>query len=342
MLPKIEGHEFWDLRAHWEPRKVDESTFPWGKSLWNCTTLGTKTSSSLQWEWEPGKTCGMGKSLHCSTAALETGRQRSNAFQILKELLQHRTLLRGWDKDTVRYSRLSPLPCTLSEKVTGGCLSSKQGRNQEKGKDVKLEIGDLVEERGAGWGQEGSSVPGTEDSLELGKVKRYKRESATCSQPRVARGMQGAISHLSKSLQWSFASSLATVFQGKPMPIWPHSLGLSPLSSPLLLLCLSLSSRILGPWESTCYTFDWDSPSLTSFPVVTHLFPREGLEVASWTPSQAWAAYWKLRCCNWGLALTYLSAKEQPIYLTAFGSSTLPPSGLFSADKSSQPLLFTV
>ena len=135
---------------------------------------------------EPGKRCGMGKSLHCSTAALETGRQRSNAFQILKELLQHRTLLRGWDKDTVRYSRLSPLPCTLSEKVTGGCLSSKQGRNQEKGKDVKLEIGDLVEERGAGWGQEGSSVTGTEDSLELGKVKRYKRVcnlfSAPCGQ----------------------------------------------------------------------------------------------------------------------------------------------------------------
>ena len=82
-------------------------------------------------------------------AALETGRQRSNAFQILKELLQHRTLLRGWDKDTVRYSRLSPLPCTLSEKVTGGCLSSKQERNQEKGKDVKLETGSS---RGEGSG----------------------------------------------------------------------------------------------------------------------------------------------------------------------------------------------
>lgn len=144
--------------------------------------------------------------------------ERSNAFQVLEELPPTHNSTERVEKtllDTPGF-RAFPLPCTLSQKVTGGCLSSNK---EGTGKVKRCETRNRGSSRGEGSGgeaKEGSSVPGTEeDSSEQGKVQRPKSGSATCFLSPAASGVPGHFPHVEGSLESKFCFQ-RQFFQGKP------------------------------------------------------------------------------------------------------------------------------
>ena len=108
--------------------------------------------------------------------------------------------------DTPGFRAFPPAMYLVSESYWR--MSFLQAR-KEPGKMKRCETRNRGSSRG-----EGSGVrPGrrqcarnTGRQFGAGKFQRSKSGSTTCSQPRAARGLPGAISHLSKSLEWSFAS----------------------------------------------------------------------------------------------------------------------------------------